>query len=358
MKRFKILSAAFSACLCFIILLNTVVCAAPVTYSHKFLSEEPNIIGWKDFPVTVYDSGIFYDIDGAAVSFGGHSLNIDVLDDFRPDHASYEASEYPVFTSRFVCGKLECTLTQFADEVSVEGTSIIAVYTSVTAVNRGKQYEPFCPTDGMLIPLTDVPAVVAAGKNARCDYVTPVFSDGELPEDEKLAAAGSFADRKEHMMSFWNEYIDLHCSVISEAVDPEYRANVIKDAISGVASPLAVYDGRIEELDEEMTPFAVWLMSQRGALPEGYREAYDLQAKIENLCGGICSFDCDYAEDVYLYLEENESVPTAEGCLSALTELAACMELMPIFEITDNGACKDSYQKLMLGTEAVFLHTK
>lgn len=357
MKRFKIFSAVLSACLCIIILLNTVVCAEGIiTYSHNFYREKPNIIGWKDFPITVYDSGIFNDINGNAVSFGGHSIDSDAADGFRPDYASYDVSEYPVFISRFTYGDLECTVMQFADEVSVDGISVVCVYSSLSAVNNGKEDAPFCPTDGMLIPLSDIPETVIAGSDARCDYVTPVFCSGELPAPERFTAAGSFDDRKAHMMSFWSEYIDLHCSVISEAVNYEYRTNVIKDAISGTASPLSVYDGRIESISEDMTPFAVWLMSQRGALPAGYTEAYDLQTKIEKICSGIHRYDCDYADDIFLY-SENDSTPTAESCLGALTELGACIELMPLFGIADDGACKGSYQKLMLGTETVFLHT-
>ena len=356
MKRFKIFSAALSACLCIIILLNTVVYAAGITYSHKFYREKPNIIGWKDIPVTVYDSGIFNDINGNAVSFGGHSIYSDTDDGFSPDYALYDTSEYPVFISRFTYGDLECTVMQFADEVTVDGTAVVCVYSSLSAVNNGKENAPFCPTDGMLIPLSDVPETVVAGSDARCDYVTPVFCSGELPGSEKLAAAGSFDERKAHMMSFWSEYIDLHCSVISEAVNYEYRTNIIKDAISGTASPLSVYDGRIESISEDMTPFAVWLMSQRGALPAGYAEAYDLKAKAEKICSGIRRYDCNYADDIYLY-SENDSTPTADSCLNVLTELGACIELMPLFGIADDGSYRDSYQKLMLGTETVFLHT-
>ncbi len=360
MKHSKILTSAASIIICLAVSFGVPVSAAAgadlkINYINEFAVGEAKTIGWDSFAVSISDGGIFTGIDGNAVSFGGYSADKAAeAVDFRFVSAERDAG-YPVLKTCFYSAGAYCTLTQFVDKVSFNGLDVLAVYSSLTAKANKKSEAEFPQTSGLLIPLGDIPGTVEKNKTAKLDYVTPVFCNGELTEYEELADIGSFDERYEHMTGFWDEYVASHgCFAADAYMYSDYRAAVIDDAMSGNTSAMAVYDGCADIISADMTPFTIWLMNSYYGLPDGFADSYDLASKLDAICADIKKFDCSYADEVYLYAEDG--APTAEGCFEALSSLEAGLELLPLFGITDT-KYEDSYQKLLLGTETVFLYT-
>lgn len=327
MKHFKLLTAAVSACLSLGMIISSA--AASITYSDKLMKKEPEIIGVPGCAVSILN-GSFKDSDNNDVTFGdGHSYK-----------AYFEEAPYPILKTEFIAGELECTLIQLAD--TVDGHT--AVYSSLTVTNGTDSDLSFPTVSDKLTAMGDVPDTVPADGSAQCSYYTPVDPhEGAVQYDN-----GSFEDHLLHAKLIWDEYITAHDCFAGDSdskVYDSYRAALIHDAIVGASSAMSVYDGRVSDefsIASDASPFTVWLYVKRGGdVPEGY----DLDAKIREICSGIKLYG-----DVYLYSSDSAS-PSLEGCLSALTELSAAIELSALTETGDTEKYTEAYENLLGGVE-------
>ncbi len=102
----------------------------------------------------------------------------------------------------------DIAITEFADQLVIDGNSYVAVYSRVAvrnATDRSIKVNPE-PSPG-LVPLTGAGNVVRPHRSVVHDYVVAVDrfgNDYPWPTRPSLTAAGGFDRHFAHMKSFWN----------------------------------------------------------------------------------------------------------------------------------------------------------
>jgi len=100
------------------------------------------------------------------------------------------------------------SITNFGDELSVDGNDYVAIYSRVSVHNptdHSVRVDPQAPAG--LVTLNSAPLVVNAGATVDHDYVVAVDRFGQnypWPSVAALRAAGGFDQHLVHMRAFWN----------------------------------------------------------------------------------------------------------------------------------------------------------
>lgn len=340
MKHFKkVFTAAASAVIGISMILNAA--AANITYSDKLTLKKQSLIGTPGTAVNI-TNGSFTDSDGNTVSFGEGRRWRTVFDD----------APYPILKTTFISEDLDCTLLQFADVIhDGNGNEYTVVYSRLSAKNETEKAAAFPTVSASLTALSVPPTEVEAGEEAECSYAAALNCNDTAPDASVIKAHGSFDDRLTHMKAFWDLYIsEKDCfgggSVDSDIYDA-YRTAVINDAICSGVSDISVYDGRQTSLEGAMQPFTVWLLTQKnGSLPENAAEIYDLTSGLDGICEKIRT-----EGDAMLYFGTNGAPASLKENLEALTQLAAALEIAPLFGLDDTEKYKDTYNALIKGIE-------
>ncbi len=168
------------------------------------LANYPGVIGWeadKD-GVIAYMDGSFYVRDGKNTRYGFGIFN-------NPASLKWYNREgyLPCLVTEFERNGASIQISNFGDQVTLNGHDYVAIYSRVTITNPGSSSLELLPAPSKgLIPLTDNPTTVPPGQTATHDYVVAADRFGNSyawPTDSELAAAGSWDEHYNHMKTYW-----------------------------------------------------------------------------------------------------------------------------------------------------------
>ena len=175
--------------------------------------------------------GSFYVRDGKNKTFG-----YGVYDDSRTRW--HDADGYlPALVTSFSRDGADISITNFGDQVSVGGHSIVAVYSRVAVHNPTAHPVTISPqASAGLIPLGHAADTVQPGGTADHDYVVAADRFGgtfKFPSAAALAAAGGFGAHFSHMRKFWNRQLAkvARLSLPDRQLTDAYRAGFINTQI-------------------------------------------------------------------------------------------------------------------------------
>jgi hypothetical protein len=135
-------------------------------------------------------------------------------------------------------------ITEFADQVVIEGDSFVVVYARVGIVNRTSRSVVADPDPSPgLVPLTTAPNTVGPHSTAVHDYALAVDRFGNAyswPSARSLVRGGSLGQHYAHMRAFWNAQLDriANVDVPDQQLNDAYRSGFIYTQIARSGSHL------------------------------------------------------------------------------------------------------------------------
>jgi len=150
----------------------------------------------------------------------------------------------PAQVTTFADGGATVSITEFADEVVLDGNPFVAVYSRVHVANptaHGVTADP--EPSSTLVPLDTAPDTVPPHGAVDHDYVVVADrfgSDAPWPSAPALAAAGGFDAHFAHMRAFWNAQLAgiARISVPDPALVNAYKSGFITTQIVRSGSDL------------------------------------------------------------------------------------------------------------------------
>ena len=130
------------------------------------------------------------------------------------------------------------SITEFCDEVVLDGDAFVAVYSRVAVTNPTDHVIEADPQPSLgLVPLDAAPDAVAPHTSVDHDYVIASDRFGATypwPSAVVLAGAGTFDQHFVHMASFWNDQLAAitGISVPNRSIDDAYRSGFIYTQIA------------------------------------------------------------------------------------------------------------------------------
>ncbi len=120
----------------------------------------------------------------------------------------------PALTTSFSNGSVAISITDFADSVSIGGSSFVLVFTRVSVTNNGASSATVDPQPSQgLAALTTVSNDIAAGQTANHDYVVAVdaFGSGKaLPTGTALTSgAPTYDTAYSQMQAYWTNRLSV-----------------------------------------------------------------------------------------------------------------------------------------------------
>lgn len=112
----------------------------------------------------------------------------------------------PCFVSEMEKDCVKYTIENFADKVTVNSNDYVIAYSRITAVNLSDEEKTLPKVSSMLIPLTECPKTVGAGKAVIRDYAVGADRFGgkyPYPDNEEIARAGGFDEHYNSMKEYW-----------------------------------------------------------------------------------------------------------------------------------------------------------
>ena len=213
------------------------------SYANKYASGIVCSFGWegdKDAPILWVDGTYqLRDNGNKLITFG--------VDELAPKSAKwYNAEGYlPCFVSEYAKDGLQHKIETFADEVYVNGNRYEIAYSRMTTTNTTDKIQRLPRVSRDLVALnTDAAArTVEPGQTVVREYCVGADRFGgtyAYPENEVLAAQGSWAEHYEHMKNYWNKRLETLVKI--ESVPEEY-ADLIDAYKAGYIYTLIISDG-------------------------------------------------------------------------------------------------------------------
>lgn len=176
----------------------------------------------------------------------------------------------PALITQFERDNCTVTITNFGDEVTINGSDFVAVYSRVTVYNHDTvdHTEAPVPSSGLLA-LNSVSSTVAAGQTVSHDYVIAVDKFGNSypwPSDSALTAAGGWDSRFTHMQTYWDTKL-AGITVLNQLPDARlinaYKAGYIYTNIVKDGNNLNVGENGYDQLyDHDLIGILVNLMDE------------------------------------------------------------------------------------------------
>ena len=195
---------------------------------------DASAIGWQGNAqgVVACLGGSFYVQDGLNRTYG-----FGIYDDAPTTWTNLDGY-LPALVSTFHRRGLEISITNFADELIVDGQPYVAVYSRVSVHNPTGQVTRVDPEPSPgLVPLDAAPAEVRPAATVDHDYVIAVDRFGQSdpwPSASALGAAGGFTAHLAHMRTFWNTELGsiAQLSLPDPALVDAYRSGFIYTQIA------------------------------------------------------------------------------------------------------------------------------
>ncbi|WP_460524390.1 hypothetical protein, partial [Humibacter antri] len=164
-------------------------------------------IGWtgNNQGATACLGGSFYVYNGINQSYGFGIYNN------SPTTWTNADGYLPALVTSFRAGSVAVSITNFADEVVIDGNDYVLAYSRVSVHNptsRTVTADP-APSAG-LVSLGSVSNAVPAGRTVDHDYVVAIDKFGasySWPTESQLAAAGGYARHFANMRAYWDSQL-------------------------------------------------------------------------------------------------------------------------------------------------------
>ncbi len=213
------------------------------SYANKYASGNVCSFGWegdKDAPILWVDGTyLLRDNGNKLITFG--------VDELAPKSAKwYNAEGYlPCFVSEYTKDGLQHKIETFADEVYVNGNRYEIAYSRMTTTNTTDKIQrlPRVSRDLVALNADAAARTVEPDQTVVREYCVGADRFGgtyAYPENEVLAAQGSWAEHYEHMKNYWNKRLETLVKI--ESV-PEDYADLIDAYKAGYIYTLVISDG-------------------------------------------------------------------------------------------------------------------
>ena len=192
-------------------------------------------IGWQgnNQGVVACLGGSFYVQDGLNRTYG-----YGVYDNSRTTWTNVDGY-LPALVSSFHRFGVDVSITNFADELVLDGNAYVATYSRVSIHNPSRHVVRVDPEPSTgLLSLNRAPIDVSPGATVNHDYVVvAVDRFGQMypwPSDVALLAAGGFAPHFAHMQDFWNGQLAsiAQISIPDAQLEDAYRSGYINTQIT------------------------------------------------------------------------------------------------------------------------------
>lgn len=213
-------------------------------FANTYASKSTASFGWEgdqDAPIAWIDGTYrLRDNGNKIITFGVTNL--------EPKSVSwYNAEGYlPCFVSEYSKNGFDYKIENFADLVVIDGNQYEVAYSRMTCTNNNEETKllPRVSTD--LIPLNDAAKSVQAaepGETVVREYCIGADRFGgnyAYPDQDVLAAQGSFDEHYAHMKEYWNDRL---ANIISIESIPEEYSELIDAYKAGYIYMLIIADG-------------------------------------------------------------------------------------------------------------------
>jgi hypothetical protein len=199
----------------------------------------------------------------------------------------------PAQVTAFQSSGADVSITEFADEVTLDSHSYVAVYSRV-AVHNGTDHVVNAnpePSKGMVL-LHTAPNSVKPGASAYHDYVVATDRFGHnypWPTPTQLELAGSFDEHYTHMRTFWNKQLAgiAEVSVPDSSLSDAYKSGFIYTQIARSGDHL---NTGVNGYESEFSHDVVGILGNM--FTQGYfSDAHALLLDARNVVGGQGQYD-------------------------------------------------------------------
>jgi hypothetical protein len=165
---------------------------------------DASAIGWEGNGegVVACLGGSFYVQSGVDRTYG-----FGVYDDSKTTWTNLDGY-LPALVTAFHRFGTDISITNFGDEVTIDGDAYVAIYSRVSVHNPTRHAVDVAPEPSSgLVTLGSASMAVKAGKTVDHDYVVAVDRFGQRypwPSARALESAGGFDQHQAHMRAFWN----------------------------------------------------------------------------------------------------------------------------------------------------------
>ena len=218
-------------------------------------------------------------------------------------------------------------ITEFADEVTLDGKPFVAVYARVHVDNTtGNTLTVDPAASPALVSLDNAPNAVVPHHAVDHDYVVASDRFGATypwPTAQTLAGAGGFAQHETHMRTFWNTQLAqvAHIEVPDHALDDAYKSGFITTELTRSGDAL---DTGVNGYESEFSHDVVGILTNLFTQGE-FTDAHGLLIEARNVVGtqsqyvdGLWTYAVPWA--VYLmktgdisFVEQNFATSGAAG---------------------------------------------
>jgi hypothetical protein len=270
-------------------------CAPGVNEAIQGTFGDAAAIGWEANAegVVACLGGSFYVQGGVNKTYG-----YGVYDDSKTTWTNLDGY-LPALVTAFHRSGTDISITNFGDELTVDGHDYVAVYSRVSVHNPTRHTVDVAPEPSSgLIPLDSAPVGVKAGVTVDHDFVLAVDRFGHRypwPSRRALAGAGGFNTHLAHMEAFWNSQL----STITQLQLPDqqlvdaYRSGFIYTQIARSGDHLNTgVDGYQSEFSHDVDGILANLFTQ------GYfSDAHALLTEARNVVGS----QLQYVDGLWTY---------------------------------------------------------
>lgn len=229
----------------------------------------------------------------------------------------------PALITSFRRGAAQISITNFADDVRVNGHEFVAVYSRVHITNTGDHTVTVDPqASANLVPINHAGNRIKGHRSVDHDYA--VFSDEfganfPYPSDAALQRAGGYDQHYRHMRDYWNKQLSKLAQITS-LPDPSlinaYKAGYINTQLTRAGVQLKTgVNGYDKEYSHDVVGILANMLTQ-GFRTDGTTTAVDLLLRLREVVGTQAQYDdgiWKYAWPWAIYLQKTGDLASVKA---------------------------------------------
>ncbi len=229
----------------------------------------------------------------------------------------------PALISSFSKGDAQLSITNFADDVRVNGHEFVVVYSRVHITNTGRKTISVDPqASDNLVPLNRAGNAVRPHQSVDHDYA--VFSDEfganfAYPSNAQLQHAGGFDQHYRHMRTYWNAQLGRLAEITSlpdQSLINAYKAGYINTQLTRGGDELKTgVNGYDKEYSHDVVGILANMLTQ-GYKTDGTTSAVDLLLRLREVVGTQAQYDdgiWKYAWPWAIYLQKTGDLASVKA---------------------------------------------
>ena len=229
----------------------------------------------------------------------------------------------PALITSFRKGDAQISITNFADDITVQGHQFVAVYSRVQITNTGRKSISVDPqASDNLVPLNQASNTVRPHHTVVHDYA--VFSDefgstAAYPSNTQLQRAGGFDQHYRHMSRYWNAQLSNLAEITSlpdQSLINAYKAGYINTQLTRAGDELKTgVNGYDKEYSHDVVGILANMLTQ-GYRTDGTTSAVDLLLRLREVVGTQAQYDdgiWKYAWPWAIYLQKTGDLASVKA---------------------------------------------